>query len=152
MNEHQALITEDEREALATAKLALTQPRWTGFLSFVKDGRQLLPKIRDHYASWSYAPFSEPDLRVIDRVEDENGLASVHLRVDGSRDWASTIVMRKVDGTFKLDWEAFQRRFEGNSDSPYDLIGDFQLGEAFLGDRHFLGVQEGALFDTPLGL
>jgi hypothetical protein len=142
MNERQDIIAQDERKALATARLALTLPRWTEFLSYIKDGRNLLPKIRDHYASWSYAPFSDPDLRVIDRVEDAAGLASVHLRVDGSTDWASTIVMRKVNGTFKLDWDAFQRRFENSSDPQNSLSSEFRLENAFLGD--------GTVLENPL--
>lgn len=110
--ERQAFIAEETEHALAVAEKALTQPKWTDLLSYIKDGRRLLPEIRDHYAEWSYMPFHDPDLRPIKVVENERGLARLFLRLDPATPWASTIVMEKVGGDFKLDWPSFQGRFE----------------------------------------
>lgn len=108
----EAQIAEETAEAVATANLALTQPRWTDLLSFIKDGRRLLNEIRDHYSEWSYAPFHQPDIGVVGVEEDAAGVHRVTLRVDGSKPWASTIVMQRVHGVFKLDWASFEGRFD----------------------------------------
>ncbi len=111
-NERRAAIEAENRVVLETASHALTQPKWTGLLSHVKDGRRLLSEIRDHFSKWSYAPFHDPELGIVKREEDNHGGVRVSVRVDGSKPWASTIVMQKVDGVFKLDWPSFQKRFD----------------------------------------
>ena len=110
--ERQATIEREEREALATARQALTQSDWTGLLAFVKDSRQHLPKIRDHYRDWSYAPFHEPDLQVLDREETPTGLSRVRVSVNHTKAWSSAILLEKVNDRFKLNWDSFEDRFK----------------------------------------
>lgn len=113
--ERQTQLEREEREALATARQALTQSNWTGLLAFVKDSRQHLPKIRDHYRDWSYAPFHDPELQVLDRQETPRGLSSVRIGIDQTKNWSSAILLEKVNGKFKLNWNSFEDRFKDNS-------------------------------------
>ena len=146
-NEHRAAIEAENREALAAAARALTQPKWTDLLSHVKDGRRLLSEIRDHFSEWSYAPFHDPELAVLGREEDDAGVLRVLVRVDGSKEWASTIVMQKVDGVFKLDWPSFQRRFDraghvleqGSRMANRSVGGNFDFGYLLKGGDAYLG-------------
>ncbi len=142
MEAREVEVEKETQAALATATLALTQPTWMDLLSFIKDSRRFLPEIRDHYSRWSYAPFHEPRLEVIDRVIDERGLAGVHLRVDGLQPWASRIVMEKVGGVFKIDWHSFEGRFDSD-ESLRESRG------SVLGEKPFELRMEDHPFDRP---
>ncbi len=125
--ERQAILEKEERKALATARQALTQTDWTGLLTFVKDGRQHLPKIRDHYRDWSYAPFHDPELLVLDREESPHGLSRVRVAVNHSTAWSSAILLEKVNGRFKLNWDSFEDRFNDPIAGPQGGHPPFQF-------------------------
>lgn len=136
LTERQAQIDLEEREALATARQALTQSQWTGLLTFIKNSRQHLPRIRDHYREWSYTPFQDPDLRIVDREESSAGLHRVRVSVDGKQSKSNSILLEKVNGRFQLDWESFEDRFqlpETNIASPFK----FELPEDALANPYF---------------
>ncbi len=145
--ERQQQLQRDERTALSTARLALTQPRWTDLLSYIHQGRQLLPMVRDHYTLWSYAPFHDPELRVVDREITRGRLERVHVRLEGSKPWASTIIMQRDGNAFKLDWHSFQDRFREKG-SPSYLGDDHHLHlrleeESLFRDRYFSTLELG---------
>lgn len=125
--EQQANLEREEREALAAARQALTQPHWTGLLTFVKDSRQYLPKIRDHYRDWSYAPFHEPQLQVLDCEETHDGLSRVRVAVNPTKAWSSTILLEKVNGRFKLNWDSFEGRFNDPATGSQESRQAFQF-------------------------
>ena len=102
--QHQEMVQREQDQALIVAREALSQPSWMEFLAFIKDSRQLLPEIRDHFDQWPHQPLQQPRLHVLERVEDESGVR-VHLRL-GLGAEAKTLVMTKVAQSFKVDWEA----------------------------------------------
>ena len=135
---HEAFLTESQTQAesrdldlaMLAAEEALTQPDWTGLLSYVKDGRSLASTIRDHYDRWPYAAYSDPDFTFIKRVADGPSVF-IHFRVDAGKPWSRRVIMEKVDGQFKLDWEAYQL---GQSDRFKSEAGEL-INDPFLDFR-----------------
>ena len=127
--EHQAQVQRDEREALAITRTALSQSHWTGLLPYLKDARQHLAQVRDHYIQEDSVSAQQLDLKIVATYEGTLGLDRLRIHVDVSRAWKSSITLVKVEGTFKLDWESFQESFESY---PNTSLMQFQKTPAAL--------------------